>query len=61
MLFSTVLLVILGEHIKTWRPRYFVLKKDGFFYGYNSRPMPPNEIESPNDQFFVKGKSRGVC
>lgn len=27
-----------GEHIKTWRRRYFILREDGTFYGYKSIP-----------------------
>ncbi|NXR36089.1 AKT2 kinase, partial [Zosterops hypoxanthus] len=27
-----------GEYIKTWRPRYFLLKSDGSFIGYKERP-----------------------
>ena len=42
---------IQGEHIKTWRPRYFVLKSNGNFLGYNNKPTN-NEI--PNNTFFVK-------
>ncbi|XP_068106910.1 RAC-beta serine/threonine-protein kinase [Hyperolius riggenbachi] len=38
-----------GEYIKTWRPRYFLLKSDGSFIGYKEKPdssenslvMPP--------------------
>ena len=41
-----------GEHIKTWRPRYFVLSSNGDFKGYNGRPT---EMEAPNNVFFVKG------
>uniref|UniRef100_A0A146ZHT7 non-specific serine/threonine protein kinase n=1 Tax=Fundulus heteroclitus TaxID=8078 RepID=A0A146ZHT7_FUNHE len=27
-----------GEYIKTWRPRYFILKSDGTFLGYKEKP-----------------------
>ncbi|XP_069799607.1 RAC-beta serine/threonine-protein kinase [Dendropsophus ebraccatus] len=27
-----------GEYIKTWRPRYFLLKSDGSFIGYKEKP-----------------------
>ncbi|XP_063061602.1 RAC-beta serine/threonine-protein kinase [Engraulis encrasicolus] len=33
-----------GEYIKTWRPRYFILKSDGSFIGYKEKP----EISDPN-------------
>jgi len=44
-----------GEHIKTWRPRYFILNKDGNFLGYNNKPCTKNEIDSPNNIFLIKG------
>jgi hypothetical protein len=28
-----------GEHIKTWRPRYFILLHDGHLYGYRKAPV----------------------
>lgn len=43
-----------GEHIKTWRPRYFILKSNGNFLGYNNCPNGPTEIDSPNNLFFIK-------
>uniref|UniRef100_A0A4W4ER08 non-specific serine/threonine protein kinase n=1 Tax=Electrophorus electricus TaxID=8005 RepID=A0A4W4ER08_ELEEL len=33
-----------GEYIKTWRPRYFILKSDGSFIGYKEKP----EMSDPN-------------
>ena len=44
-----------GEHIKTWRPRYFILNKDGNFFGYNNKPCTKNEVDSPNNIFLIKG------
>lgn len=32
-----------GEYIKTWRPRYFLLKSDGSFIGYKERPEAPDQ------------------
>lgn len=29
-----------GEHIRNWRRRYFVLREDGTFYGYKTKPQP---------------------
>lgn len=43
-----------GEHIKTWRPRYFILKSNGHFLGYNSRPSSAQEINNQNNLFFIK-------
>ena len=48
------LLFVLGEHIKTWRPRYFVLRSDGNFIGYNSQPSSDYLVE-PNNTFYIKG------
>ncbi|XP_053660375.1 RAC serine/threonine-protein kinase [Anopheles marshallii] len=42
-----------GEHIKTWRSRYFVLKSDGTLEGYKVRPEPPASIE-PSNKFTVR-------
>ncbi len=28
-----------GEHIKTWRRRFFILREDGTFYGYKNIPQ----------------------
>lgn len=43
-----------GEHIKTWRPRYFNLYSNGYFIGYNSNPTINNRA-TPNNTFFIKG------
>lgn len=40
-----------GEHIKTWRPRYFVLKSDGSLVGYKSDSQ---QAEKCNN-FTVRG------
>lgn len=42
-----------GEHIKNWRRRYFILREDGTFYGFRSRPEPGNFSDPLND-FTVK-------
>lgn len=43
-----------GEHIKTWRPRYFVLKSDGSLVGYKSKPEDTETAERCNN-FTVRG------
>lgn len=43
-----------GEHIKTWRPRYFVLKTDGSLVGYKSKPEDTETAERCNN-FTVRG------
>lgn len=40
-----------GEHIKTWRARYFVLKKNGEFLGFNCKPT---KNDMPNNTFLLK-------
>ncbi|CAF1630673.1 unnamed protein product [Adineta ricciae] len=43
-----------GEHIKTWRPRYFVLLHDGLLYGYRKPPTAnDNQQEEPLNKFQV--------
>lgn len=44
----------LGEHIKTWRPRYFVLRYDGHLYGYRKAPaLNDMQQEEPLNKFQV--------
>ena len=43
-----------GEHIKNWRSRYFILKKDGTFVGYKNRPDTAFQTE-PSNNFTVQG------
>ncbi|XP_067895147.1 RAC-alpha serine/threonine-protein kinase isoform X4 [Heterodontus francisci] len=42
-----------GEYIKTWRPRYFLLKTDGTFIGYKERPQDVDQLETPLNNFSV--------
>ncbi|KAG1931243.1 RAC-beta serine/threonine-protein kinase [Pimephales promelas] len=41
------------EYIKTWRPRYFLLKDDGTFTGYKERPQDADQLETPLNNFSV--------
>uniref|UniRef100_A0A7N8Y9B0 non-specific serine/threonine protein kinase n=1 Tax=Mastacembelus armatus TaxID=205130 RepID=A0A7N8Y9B0_9TELE len=41
-----------SEYIKTWRPRYFILKSDGSFIGYKEKP-DLNDQTSPLNNFSV--------
>ncbi|MEQ2203930.1 hypothetical protein XENOCAPTIV_005433 [Xenoophorus captivus] len=44
------------EYIKTWRPRYFILKSDGSFVGYKDRPdMYSDYGHPPLNNFSVAG------
>ncbi|KAE8585609.1 hypothetical protein XENTR_v10021375 [Xenopus tropicalis] len=36
-----------GEYIKTWRPRYFLLKSDGSFIGYKEKPESTEHSSIP--------------
>lgn len=55
--FSTVLMnnffsFPLGEYIKNWRPRYFLLKTDGSFIGYKEKPQDV-DLPYPLNNFSV--------
>lgn len=43
-----------GEHIKNWRPRYFILRDDGSLMGYKAKPDGTNPVEQLNN-FTVRG------
>uniref|UniRef100_A0A669QZM5 PH domain-containing protein n=1 Tax=Phasianus colchicus TaxID=9054 RepID=A0A669QZM5_PHACC len=47
--------LLIGEYIKTWRPRYFLLKSDGSFIGYKERPESPDGASPPLNNFSVAG------
>lgn len=49
-----------GEYIKTWRPRYFLLKSDGSFIGYKERPDAPDQTLPPLNNFSVAGACPGM-
>lgn len=36
-----------GEYIKTWRPRYFILKSNGSFIGYKEKPEVSSDHNLP--------------
>uniref|UniRef100_A0A8D2LRL3 non-specific serine/threonine protein kinase n=1 Tax=Varanus komodoensis TaxID=61221 RepID=A0A8D2LRL3_VARKO len=42
-----------GEYIKTWRPRYFLLKSDGSFIGYKEKPETSDHNLPPLNDFSV--------
>ncbi|XP_064836909.1 RAC-beta serine/threonine-protein kinase-like isoform X1 [Oncorhynchus masou masou] len=42
-----------GEYIKTWRPRYFILKSDGSFIGYKEKPELSVQSLHPLNNFSV--------
>ncbi|XP_034486315.1 RAC serine/threonine-protein kinase [Drosophila innubila] len=44
-----------GEHIKTWRQRYFVLRTDGTLMGYRSKPADSSQSEQLLNNFTVRG------
>jgi hypothetical protein len=41
-----------GEYIKTWRRRYFVLRKDGTLLGYKSQPIDGSN--EPCNNFTIR-------
>ncbi|KAI5108229.1 RAC-gamma serine/threonine-protein kinase, partial [Silurus meridionalis] len=42
----------IGEYIKNWRPRYFLLKTDGSFIGYKEKPQDA-DLPYPLNNFSV--------
>uniref|UniRef100_A0A3B3SMT8 non-specific serine/threonine protein kinase n=1 Tax=Paramormyrops kingsleyae TaxID=1676925 RepID=A0A3B3SMT8_9TELE len=42
-----------GEYIKTWRPRYFILKSDGSFIGYKEKQEMSDITLPPLNNFSV--------
>lgn len=48
-----IFFLFLGEYIKTWRGRYFLLKSDGTFIGYKERPQDVDQLETPLNNFSV--------
>ena len=43
-----------GEHIKTWRPRYFILKTNGQFNGFKKEPTTEADFSDPLNNFTGK-------
>ncbi|CAJ0961967.1 unnamed protein product, partial [Mesorhabditis belari] len=43
-----------GEHIKNWRPRYFVLFRDGALVGFKSKPEQNQPFPEPLNDFMIK-------
>ncbi len=50
-----------GEYIKTWRPRYFILKSDGSFTGYKEKPELTDQSAAPLNNFSVEGELCWRC
>jgi len=50
-----MLFILTGEYIKNWRARWFVLKSDGQFIGYRSKPAPGTPVD-PLNNFKVERK-----
>ena len=48
-----IIIIFSGEHIKNWRPRYFVLFDDGSLMGYKNKPECGTA--DPLNNFTVKG------
>eukprot|EP00914_Ancora_sagittata_P012466 GHVO01023975.1.p1 GENE.GHVO01023975.1~~GHVO01023975.1.p1 ORF type:complete len:488 (-),score=68.05 GHVO01023975.1:213-1676(-) len=41
-----------GEHLKNWRARYFILREDGSFFGFRSKPE--HDMQDPLNNFTVR-------
>jgi len=48
--------LFVGEHIKNWRSRYFVLRDDGTLVGFKAKPDPQMAASAqPLNNFTVRG------
>ena len=47
--------ICLGEHIKNWRSRYFILFDDGSLVGFKNKPESVGAYSDPLNNFTVKG------
>lgn len=45
---------ISAEHLRDWRPRYFILKDNGEFIGYKKEPSTEEELNKILNNFTVK-------
>lgn len=52
-------ITFIGEHIKNWRKRYFILRKDGSFLGF--RAKPDHGLSDPLNDFTVRGMCSILC
>jgi len=43
-----------AEHIRNWRPRYFILKDNGQFIGFRNKPSQVTDLNDPLNNFTVK-------
>ncbi|PIC27180.1 hypothetical protein B9Z55_019511 [Caenorhabditis nigoni] len=43
-----------GEHVKNWRPRYFIIFKDGALLGFRSKPKDGVPYPEPLNDFMIK-------
>lgn len=50
--------VCVGEYIKNWRARWFVLRSDGTFQGFKQRPA--GTATEPLNNFKIERKSGRV-
>lgn len=49
-----------GEHIKNWRPRYFILRDDGTLQGFKTKPENGAPVE-PMNNFTVVGNCQIIA
>ncbi|CAD6186933.1 unnamed protein product [Caenorhabditis auriculariae] len=49
-----------GEHIKNWRPRYFILFNDGALLGFRARPKTGVPYPEPLNDFMIKD-AQTIC
>ncbi|CAC70087.1 Serine/threonine-protein kinase akt-2 [Caenorhabditis elegans] len=49
-----------GEHIRNWRPRYFILFRDGTLLGFRSKPKEDQPLPEPLNNFMIRDAAT-VC
>ena len=52
--FDLNIYIFKGEHIRNWRPRYFILKDNGQFIGFKNKPTHDTDLNDPLNNFTVK-------
>lgn len=52
ILHTSLLSIYPGEHLKNWRARYFILRDDGSFFGFRSKPE--HDMQDPLNNFTVR-------
>ncbi len=54
LVFHRILVSLSAEHLRDWRPRYFILRENGEFIGYRKEPSTEAELSNILNNFTVK-------